>query len=126
MRSTIDKVSICKYQRFSNAFKTVFFPFPNGTVYSKPWLSRVICCNCCRVIFLYLKYSFFIDALALPYCFSIFKWSKKKHDVFQPVEEADFEVINCLPVLNLIRNTKFHLSAESAFFCQTPVSGSFF
>jgi len=30
-------------------------------------------------------------------------------------EEADFEALNCLPPLNLIRSTKFHLSTEPAF-----------
>lgn len=30
-------------------------------------------------------------------------------------EEADFEALNFLPALNLIRSTKFHLSTESAF-----------
>ena len=30
-------------------------------------------------------------------------------------EEADFEVLNCLPALNLIRSTKLHLSTEPAF-----------
>ena len=35
-------------------------------------------------------------------------------------EEADFEALNCLPALNLIRSTKLHLSTELAF-CQTPV-----
>ena len=30
-------------------------------------------------------------------------------------EEADFEVLNCLPAMNLIRSTKLHLSTEPAF-----------
>jgi len=30
-------------------------------------------------------------------------------------EEADFEALNCLPALNLIRSTKLHLSTETAF-----------
>jgi hypothetical protein len=30
-------------------------------------------------------------------------------------EEADFEALNCLPVLNLIRRKKLHLSTEPAF-----------
>jgi hypothetical protein len=30
-------------------------------------------------------------------------------------EEADFEVLNCLPALNFIRSTKLHLSTEPAF-----------
>jgi hypothetical protein len=30
-------------------------------------------------------------------------------------EEADFEVLNCLPALNLIQSTKLHLSTEPAF-----------
>jgi len=40
-------------------------------------------------------------------------------------EEADFEALNCLPALKLIRSTKLQLSTEPAFF-QTPVSGSGF
>ena len=30
-------------------------------------------------------------------------------------EEADFEALNCLPALNLIRSAKLHLSTEPAF-----------
>ena len=30
-------------------------------------------------------------------------------------EEADFEALNCLPALNLIRSTKLQLSIEPAF-----------
>jgi hypothetical protein len=30
-------------------------------------------------------------------------------------EEADFEALNCLPALNLIRSTKLHLTTEPAF-----------
>jgi hypothetical protein len=30
-------------------------------------------------------------------------------------EEADFEALNCLLALNLIRSTKLHLSTEPAF-----------
>jgi len=30
-------------------------------------------------------------------------------------EEADFEALNCLPPVNLIRSTKLHLSTETAF-----------
>jgi len=30
-------------------------------------------------------------------------------------EEADFEALNCLPALNLIRSTKLHLSTVPAF-----------
>ncbi|WP_017259280.1 hypothetical protein [Pedobacter arcticus] len=30
-------------------------------------------------------------------------------------EESDLEAQNCLPVLNLIRRTKLHLSTEPAF-----------
>jgi len=30
-------------------------------------------------------------------------------------EEADFQALNCLPALHLIRNTKLHLSTEPAF-----------
>jgi hypothetical protein len=41
-------------------------------------------------------------------------------------EEADFEALNCLPALNVIRRTKLHLSTEPAFFCQTHVSRSLF
>jgi len=37
------------------------------------------------------------------------------HNVFGLGEEADFEALNCLSVLNLIRRTKLHLSTEPAF-----------
>lgn len=30
-------------------------------------------------------------------------------------EEADFEALNSLPALNLIRNIRFHLTTEPAF-----------
>jgi hypothetical protein len=30
-------------------------------------------------------------------------------------EEADFEALNCLPALNLIRSTKLQLTTEPAF-----------
>jgi len=30
-------------------------------------------------------------------------------------EEADFEALNCLPALKLIRSTKLHLTTEPAF-----------
>jgi hypothetical protein len=30
-------------------------------------------------------------------------------------EEADFEALNCLPAMNLIRSTKLQLSTEPAF-----------
>ena len=30
-------------------------------------------------------------------------------------EEADFDELNCLPVQNLIRSKKLHLSTETAF-----------
>jgi hypothetical protein len=30
-------------------------------------------------------------------------------------EEADFEALNCLPAMNLIRSTKLHLSTEPPF-----------
>jgi len=33
-------------------------------------------------------------------------------------EEADFEALNCLPALKLIRSTKLHLSTEPAFFAK--------
>lgn len=35
-------------------------------------------------------------------------------------EETDFEALNFLPALNLIRSTKLHLRTEPAFF-QTPI-----
>ena len=38
-------------------------------------------------------------------------------------EEADFEALNCLPALNLIRSTKFQLTTEPAFLpnaCYVP------
>jgi hypothetical protein len=36
-------------------------------------------------------------------------------NVFALGEEADFEALNCLPALNLIRNIKLQLSTEPAF-----------
>jgi len=36
-------------------------------------------------------------------------------DVLALGKEADSEVLNCLPALNLIRSTKLHLSTEPAF-----------
>jgi hypothetical protein len=45
------------------------------------------------------------------------------HNVLALCEEADFEVLNYLPALNLLRSTKLHLSTEPVFF-QTPVSRS--
>ncbi len=39
-------------------------------------------------------------------------------------EVGDFEALSCLPAMNLIRSTKFHLSTEPAF-CQTPVISRF-
>jgi hypothetical protein len=43
-------------------------------------------------------------------------------------EEADFEALNCLPALNLIRSTKLQLSTEPAFLpnaCYKPFFLSF-
>jgi hypothetical protein len=37
------------------------------------------------------------------------------HNVLALGEEADFEALNFLPALNLIRSTKLHLSTEPAF-----------
>ena len=37
------------------------------------------------------------------------------HNVLALGEEADFEALNCLPALYLIRSTKLHLSSEPAF-----------
>src|SRR5690606_29553175 len=45
-------------------------------------------------------------------------------DVFGLGEEADFETLNFLPALNLIRSTKLH--STTALFCQTPVMRSAF
>jgi hypothetical protein len=43
-------------------------------------------------------------------------WSARvAHNVLALGEEADFEALNCLSVLNLIRRTKLHLSTEPAF-----------
>jgi hypothetical protein len=36
-------------------------------------------------------------------------------DVLALGEEAEFEALNRLPALNLIRSTKLHLSTEAAF-----------
>jgi hypothetical protein len=38
-----------------------------------------------------------------------------RHNGLALGEEADFEALNCLPALNLIRSTKLHLSTEPAF-----------
>ncbi|MDP3929259.1 MAG: hypothetical protein Q8R57_09575, partial [Bacteroidota bacterium] len=40
---------------------------------------------------------------------------KIAHNVLALGEEADFEALNFLSVLNLIRSTKLHLSTETAF-----------
>ena len=40
---------------------------------------------------------------------------KMSHNVLALGEEADFEALNCLQALNLIRSTKLHLSTEPAF-----------
>jgi len=37
------------------------------------------------------------------------------HNVLALGEEEDFEALNFLPALNLIRSTKHHLRTESAF-----------
>ena len=37
------------------------------------------------------------------------------HNVLALGEEADFEALNCLPALNLIRGRNLHLSTEPAF-----------
>jgi len=37
------------------------------------------------------------------------------HNGLRLGEEADFEALNCLPPVNLIRSTKLHLSTETAF-----------
>jgi len=40
---------------------------------------------------------------------------KLVHNGLQLQEVGDFEALNCLPALNLIRSTKLHLSTEPAF-----------
>src|SRR5690554_4039896 len=66
--------------------------------------------------------------------FLIFIWHEKfwiillAHNVLALGEEADFEALNCLPALNLIRSTKLHLSTEPAFLpnaCYMPLFYSF-
>jgi len=37
------------------------------------------------------------------------------HNVLALGEEADFEALNCLPAMNLIRSAKLHLTTEPAF-----------
>jgi hypothetical protein len=37
------------------------------------------------------------------------------YNVLQLQEVGDFEALNCLPALNLIRSTKLHSSTEPAF-----------
>src|SRR5690554_5246116 len=53
---------------------------------------------------------------------------KVAYNVLALGEEADFEALNCLPALNLIRSTKLHLSTEPAFLpnaCYMPLFYSF-
>jgi len=46
----------------------------------------------------------------------VFLWSLQiTANVLALGEEADFEALNCLPALNLIRSTKLHLTTEPAF-----------
>jgi hypothetical protein len=40
---------------------------------------------------------------------------KMPYNVLALGEEADFEALNCLPALNLIRSTKLQLTTEPAF-----------
>jgi hypothetical protein len=40
---------------------------------------------------------------------------KAAGNVFALGEEENFEALNCLPALNLIRSTKLHLSTELTF-----------
>jgi len=47
-------------------------------------------------------------------------------DVLALGEEADFEALNFLPALNLIRSTKLHLSTEPAFLPNACYAQCFF
>jgi hypothetical protein len=62
-----------------------------------------------------LPFSFFV--VSILFSFHLLYWvhSKLTANVLALGEEADFEALNCLPALNLIRSTKLHLSTEPAF-----------
>ena len=45
----------------------------------------------------------------------VFIFVKLAHNGLAVGEEADFEALNCLPALNLIRRTNLHLCTEPAF-----------
>jgi hypothetical protein len=49
------------------------------------------------------------------YSFKSFHVLKMPPNVLALGEEAEFEALNRLPALNLIRSTKLHLSTEAAF-----------
>jgi hypothetical protein len=49
------------------------------------------------------------------FCFYLLSVCTLAANVLALGEEADFEALNCLPALNLIRSTKLHLSTEPAF-----------
>ena len=48
---------------------------------------------------------------------SIYEFSTQ-HNVWQLQEDGDFEALNCLPPLNLIRSTKLHLTTEPPISCR--------
>jgi len=41
-----------------------------------------------------------------------------RHNVLQLQEVGDFEALNCLPALNLIRSTELHLTTEPPISCR--------
>ena len=49
---------------------------------------------------------------------SVVRSVKVAHNGLQLQEVGDFEALNCLPPLNLIRSTKLHLTTEPPIFCR--------
>ena len=62
----------------------------------------------------YILFSKSIDRYYVGSCLDLEK-RISEHNGLALGEEADFEALNCLPALNLIRRTKLHLSTEPAF-----------
>jgi hypothetical protein len=62
------------------------------------------------------KANFYVSTFTLiPNGILMFGFSKLRDNVLALGEEADYEALNCLPALNLIRSTKLHLRPEPAF-----------
>jgi len=69
-------------------------------------------CNLCVWLKNFVRWVFFIfsfASLSAVFCLAV------ADNVPALGEEADFEALNCLPALNVIRSTKLHLSTEPAF-----------